>query len=229
VSAALVVLAIAAAVAIGWFAYQQEQKRRAALAAFAASKGWTFEPHDRHGLDDRWSDAPFGTGHSRRASNVMSGSVDGRPALAFDYRYKITTSNGKSSSTRTYNYGVCVLGLPAYLPSLEVGPENVLTRFGNALGLDDIELESEDFNRAFRVRGDAKFACDVLTPRTMEALLRSGCPSWRITGTDAMAWDDGKQSPLEILARISTLTTVVDAIPSFVWKDHGLDPPPASG
>ncbi len=223
-SALLVVVAIAAAIAIGWWAYQQEQKRRAALASFAAAKGWTFSPENRLGLDDRWSDAPFGIGHSRRASNVLSGTVNGHPMVAFDYRYKVTTSNGKTSSTRTYSYGVCVLGLPTYLPSLEVGPENVLTRFGSVLGMDDIELESEDFNRAFRVRGDAKFASDVLTPRTMEALLRSGCPSWRVTGTDVLAWDDGKQSPLEILARISTLTTVVDSIPSFVWKDHGVDP-----
>ena len=221
----LVLLGAAAAAVVGWWSYQQDQKRRAALAAFAAAKGWSFEPGDPHGLADRWPEPPFGIGHSRRASNVMTGVVDGRAMFAFDYRYKVTTSTGKSQSTRTYHHGVCVLALPAYLPSLEVGPENVLTRFGNSLGLDDIELESEDFNRTFRVRGAPRFAHDVLTPRTMEALLRSGCPSWRIAGAEVMAWDDGKNEPLRVLASLAALEQVVEGIPDFVWKDHGAVPP----
>lgn len=224
-SVLLALLAVAAAGGVALWTYQQDQKRRSALAAFAAAKGWIFEPDDRRGLAERWSDPPFGIGHSRRASNVMSGTVDGRPMLAFDYRYKITTSTGKSRTTRTYTYGVCVLGLPTYLPPLEVGPENVLTRFGNALGLDDVDLESEDFNRAFRVRGAPRFAHDVLTPRTMERLLRSECRSWRIAGTDILAWDDGKPGPVEILSRLATIESVVESIPDFVWKDHGATPP----
>ncbi|HVF19436.1 MAG TPA: hypothetical protein VNA14_04245 [Mycobacteriales bacterium] len=224
-SVLLALLAVAATGGIALWTYQQDQKRRAALAQFALAKAWTFEPDDRRGLVDRWSEPPFGIGHSRRASNVMSGVVSGRPMLAFDYRYKVTTSTGKSRSTRTYKYGVCVLGLPTYLPPLEVGPENLLTRFGSALGIDDIELESEDFNRAFRVRGAPRFAHDVLTPRTMETLLRSECRSWRIAGSDILAWDDGLQGPVEILSRLATLDGVVTAIPDFVWKDHGVEPP----
>ena len=224
-SVLLALLAVAAAGGVAFWTYQQDQKRRAALAAFAAAKGWDFEPLDRRGLAERWSDPPFGIGHSRRVVNVMSGVVGGRPMLAFDYRYKVTTDTGKTRSTRTYTYGVCVLELPTYLPPLEVGPESVLTRFGNALGMDDIELESEDFNRAFRVRGAPKFAHDVLAPRTMETLLRSECRSWRITGREILAWDDGKHGPVEILSRLSTLEAVIDGIPDFVWKDHGAGSP----
>lgn len=219
----ILVVGAALAGAVVYLQYQRDQQRRAELAAFAASKGWAFDPVDRVGLAARWVDPPFGIGHSRRVSNVLSGTERGREMLAFDYRYKVTTSNGKSTSTQTYTYGVCVLALPAYLPPLEVGPENLLTRFGGALGFADIELESEDFNRAYRVRGAAKLAHDVLSPRTMELLLHRGCTSWRIAGPDILGWDDGRQSPAEILERLSTLSAVVDGIPSFVWTDYGPD------
>ena len=118
------------------------------------------------------------------------------------------------------------LQLPAYLPRLQVTPENILTRIGNALGLDDIELESEDFNRKFRVHADdPKFASDVLSPRTMQALLAQPAVSWRFEGSDIVGWEEGKLSPTRALALASTLNLVVDGIPSFVWHDHGVGEP----
>jgi hypothetical protein len=92
---------------------------------------------------------------------------------------------------------------------------------GHALGLDDIDLESEDFNRKFRVHAnDRKFASDVLTPRTMQALLARPETSWRISGTDILGWSDGRMTPLLVTTSVSTLELVLDGIPSFVWKDH---------
>ncbi|HVE98596.1 MAG TPA: hypothetical protein VNA12_05390 [Mycobacteriales bacterium] len=214
---------------LAWFQHRRAEQRRAALAAFAAANGWSFEPGDSEGIGGWWSDPPFGIGHSRRVTNVLRGVVDDRPMRTFDYRYKITTSNGKTSTTRTYHFGVTALRLPAHLPNLEVGPENVLTRLGNALGLDDVELESEDFNRSFRVRGSARFAHDVLTPRTMEQLLRGCCTGWRVSGSDLIGWDEGRSDEVEILARIDTLRRVADGIPAFVWRDHGYDPPRGIG
>jgi len=113
------------------------------------------------------------------------------------------------------------LQLAAFLPTLQVTPENVLTRIGHSLGLDDIDLESEDFNRRFRVHAsDRKFASDVLTPRTMQSMLARPAVSWRIAGTDILTWVDGRMTPLAVTKALSTLELVVDGIPSFVWKDH---------
>lgn len=223
-SVLLLVGAAVVAGAIAWLQHQHEVARRAELAAFAASQTWTFEPEDADGIVTWWSDPPFGIGHSRRVFNVMKGVVDGYPMLTFDYRYKVTTSTGKSRSTRTYHYGVSALRLPARFPVLEVVPENVLTRFGNALGLDDVELESEEFNRTYRVRGPARFAHDVLSPRTMELLLRGACHSWRIAGPDLLGWDSGRHTPVDVLGRVATLSGIVDGVPGFVWRDHGVEP-----
>jgi hypothetical protein len=211
-----------------WWWWTQEQKRRAALASFAAAKGWTFSAADPWGLDERWGSPPFGRGESRRASNVISGTAPGgHPLLAFDYKYTehTTDSKGNQHST-TYRFAVCVLRLPCDLPDLHVGNENMLTRIGSAVGFGDIEFESEDFNRAFRVKcDDAKFASDVLHPRAMEMLLAHGRgEEWRFEGADMLSWHSGRIDVPDVLQRIDLMCRVVQSIPTFVWKDRGYDP-----
>jgi Protein of unknown function (DUF3137) len=209
---------------VGYLAYrswQQEQKRRELLMTWATNSGFTYAVEDDRWCD-RWQASPFGEGDHRKAANVISGAVASKPFVTFDYSYQTHSSDGKGGrSTTTHRYVVTSLQLPAPLPQLQVTPENVMTRLGNAFGLDDIELESEDFNRRFRVHaGDRKFACDVLTPRTMELLLSRPVLSWRIDGADILAWQDGRLSPAVALATTSQLRDIVDGIPSFVWHDR---------
>jgi hypothetical protein len=210
---------------VAYLLWQAEQKRREQLHAFAMSKGWEFRHDDPYSLEHRWSEAPFGKGHSRRASNVIEGVDAGYAFLSFDYLYKETTSNGKSQQTTTYRFHVTALRMPAALPDLYVGRENVLTRMSGVIGLEDIELESEYFNRRFRVQASSpKFAHDVLHPRTMEQLITADCPAFRIEGDHAVMWCKGKASPVSLLGHLAALRGFVDGIPRFVWKDHGYDP-----
>jgi hypothetical protein len=208
-------------------AYQQNQARIAALMSLCASKGWTFQPLDPYQLPRRWDGTPFDSGYDRAAENVVMGEVDGHPMVAFDYEYKEDSrdSNGNTSTT-THRYSVVALGMPCALPELHVGPEGVFSRLGNALGLDDIELESEDFNRRFRVRcPDRKLATDVLTPRTMALLLRSDRVRFRFVGSDVVSYEDGRLEPADILTRSAVLSGLLSGVPAFVWKDYGLPDP----
>ena len=53
-----------------------------------------------------------------------------------------------------------------------LGHENFLTRLGDHLGLHDVELEYDDFNRRFRVKcDDQKFAFSLLDGKMMQWLL----------------------------------------------------------
>ena len=219
----MVLLAVAGFAVVGLFGYLawlSAKKRREAFAQLAASRGWTWVADD-----DRWTErfegSPFGTGDSRSARNVLTGEHGGRPMVAFDYSYEThsTDSNGHRSST-THRFSVCVLGLPVWLPRVELVPESVFGRLGTALGMQDVELESEDFNRRYRVRcDDPKLAYDVLPPRTMEALLTRPALHLRLQGTDALCWEGGSHSPAELLARLDTLAVLLDGVPSFVWSD----------
>ena len=203
---------------ISYVKHLHAQQRAAELAAYCASQGWRFSAVDLDDLVNRWAGPPFDTGRRRRVRNVVSAEVDGRPMVAFDYSY--TVRQGKS--TRTYEYAVVALGMPCPLPELHVAPEGVFSRLGTVLGMADIDLESEDFNRQFRVRcPNPKFAHDVLTARTMHALLAMGPVEFRFAGPDALCYELGHLDPTGILERVHALRTVLAGIPSFVWRDRG--------
>ena len=66
------------------------------------------------------------------------------------------------------------------MPPLRVDPEDFLDRFVGRITGNDIDLESEEFNRAFTVScPDRKFASDVLHPQMMEFLLQHRQLGWR--------------------------------------------------
>lgn len=222
----VVALCLVALAYFGYRSWQQEQQRRELLMTWATNSGFTYTVEDDSWCD-RWHATPFGDGDHRKAKNVVTGTHKDRPFAAFDYSYQTHSSNGKGGqTTTTHHYVVTSLQLPTYLPRLQVTPENLMTRLGNAFGLDDIELESEDFNRRFRVHSpDRKFACDVLSPRTMQMLLSRPALSWRIDGTDILGWQEGKLSPSLCLATTSQLQDIVDGIPSFVWHDREIGGP----
>ncbi|MDT7572656.1 MAG: hypothetical protein QOE05_2830 [Actinomycetota bacterium] len=206
---------------VGFFACQADKKRRALLQAYALSNGWTYVPRDDSWCG-RFDGSPFGQGDNRKATNILTGTYEGAPMVAFDYSYETSSTDSKGHRSKTtHRYAVCALRLPAWLPGLELSPESALTRLAGHLGLGDVELESEDFNRQYRVHAaNPKFAYDVLNPRTMAALLARPALHLRLAGVDALSWESGRLVPADLLARLSTLQLLVAGIPSFVWADH---------
>ncbi len=217
----VVLVGVCLACAAFYYNYQRDAKRRAALVAFAASEGWTYSARD-DSWAARFTGSPFGEGDHREARNVMCGTVDGRPMAAFDFSYQTHNSDGRGGSdTTTHRFAVCALALPAILPRLELSPESVLSRIGSTLGMQDIELESEDFNRRYRVQAtDPKFAYDVLNPRTMQVLISRPALHLRLAGSDALCWEAGITDAVTLLSRLSVLKTLLAGIPSYVWSDH---------
>lgn len=205
---------------LAWLGWYRTKRRRELLHGFALGNGWTHVARD-DSWTRRFEGRPFGAGDHRRAANVLQGSFRGRPMVAFDYSYQTHSSNGNGgSTTTTHRYAVCAVRLPCAVPRLELLPEGVLGRVGTALGLQDLELESEDFNRRYRVQSDApRFASDALPPRTMQALLARPALHLRLQGADALCWETGQHSPAELLARLDALCALLDGIPSFVWSD----------
>jgi len=189
------------------------------------SRGWTYLASEDK-LADRWLGTPFGHGGDRSATSVVLGKAWGRRFTAFDYSYETSTGTGTDRQSTTHWFAICVIGLPRALPGLEVAPEGAFSWFTEAIGVTtDVDLESEDFNRAFRVSaGNKKFASDVLTPRTMEYLLVATPRAWRIEGNELVSWRSGTVEPDDVVTTVELLDGVVKAIPSFVWKDYALGP-----
>jgi hypothetical protein len=218
----LVVTAVTAAaiVAAAVRRSRRDEARHEALFVHAVTRGWDYTVADDD-LAERWIGAPFGEGRDRHATNVIRGTHRHRSFVAFDYEYDTASADGASGSLRRCS--VVAVAMPAYLPTLQVVPESVLDRVGDALGADaDIDLESEEFNRRFRLSAyDPKFASDVLGARTLERVLKHPSLAFRIQGTDIVSWERGQLDPDDVLARVAILDDVLAGIPDFVWREHG--------
>jgi hypothetical protein len=233
----LVALVACAALALATWAYQQEKKKVAAMAATASANGWRYL-----GDDDRWVDAwdcePFHTGKGRRIHHLVEGSYHGVPFLAFEYTYytesTTTDASGHRRTSRTnHTFDVGVLRLGANVPDLRLRPEGALARLVDAVTGWDIDLESDAFNRAYRLHcGDRKFAFDTFHARTMEHLVARPGTAFELVGGDALmarrsqGFDPTIWGPGE---PFDAVLTVLHGIPDFVWQDRGGRPAVLSG
>jgi hypothetical protein len=223
----IVAVAIVIAGGVVYFNYMAAKKRREAFAAFAAQQGLAYQP-ENHALANQWSGTPFQTGDHWRVKNVLTGPFQGRQIVAFDYSYQTHSTDSKGRrSTTTHKFGVVVMQLPGPLPHLEVTHEGIFGgALANAFGFADLQFESEQFNRAFRVKADdPRFGHAVIHPRMMEMLLARGEIGWRIEGNSLVGWDNGAHNPAEVMNRLQLLQLVTDHVPPYVWRDYaGVDP-----
>ncbi len=192
----LFALLLAAVGVAAWFAWQADQARKQALAAFAAELGLSFDPAHDSDHDDEYAQFEiFRRGHSRVAKNTMQGRIElfGRPCRVRcgDFRYRVTTSSGKSTRTTTHRFSYLIVHPPWQTPPLLVRPEGVFDKLKGAFGFDDIDFESDEFSRQFFVKStDKRFAYDVLHPRMMEFLLAARPPMLDIEN-GALCLSDG--------------------------------------
>ncbi len=64
--------------------------------------------------------------------------------------------------------------MPAACGRLRLGHEGFFSRIGEHIGVHDVQLESDEFNRRFRLKcDDQKFAFSLLDGQMMEWLLSS--------------------------------------------------------
>jgi hypothetical protein len=186
------------------------QRRAQAMQALAASQGWWWVAEDS-AWAHRWNGEPFEVGAGRTASNVLTGRYEGYDFAAFDYQY--TVSTGKTNQTVTF--GVWALKLPAMLPWLVVGRQGAFSK-------EDVQTESEAFNRAYHITGhDDRYAMAVIHPRMMELLMAAPETYWRIDRDSIVYWEPGTVEPARYVQRLNLLVTIANLIPSYVWKDYG--------
>jgi hypothetical protein len=219
----LIPIGIVLVAGLAYMAWLAEKKRREALMALAAQLGWRFDPRRDRDHDDEYAHFEiFRRGHSRAAYNTLTGEVEigGRrfPAKMGDFLYKITTSTGKSTTTRTYRFSYLILHLPyGGVPDLLIRREGVLDKIAGAFGFDDIDFESAEFSRRFCVKSpDKRFAYDVVHPRMIEFLLAGSPPAIDIE-YGRCCFSDGRRrwEPRQFQAHLAWIGQFFDH-----WPDH---------
>ena len=166
-----IILGIVAIVVISFIAYTYyvAQKRQKALMLLADNLGLEYSYIDLNGKDLVYSNISlFQSGHSKEASNVISGDKEGCSVDIFDYKY--VTGSGKNSIT--HHNSVCILTIPQTFKYLFIRTENFLDKIAAVIGFDYIHFESKEFSSRFYVKSnDKKFAYDIIHPEMMDFML----------------------------------------------------------
>ena len=164
-------------------------------------------------------------GFGHETEKVVRGYNDALPVEAFIHRWKTqrtetyTDSEGRTQTrtvTEQHSEIVTAVRMPFAWPLLSVG---------GGWGGEKVRFESEEFNKSFKVRtADAKFAYDVIHPRTMEFLMASRPPGFRIEG-DMMRFSVDDHDTLTIGFCADFAHEFFGRVPSFVWKNLQVVPP----
>jgi hypothetical protein len=202
---------------LAWYQYQRKIERQSALRSLAFGQRLDFsieDPFDTLG-------EPFSLlrkGDGRGVENVMWGFWQGLEIRAFDYWYYDESSDSNGHRSKSYYRFDCLITmLDALCPQLQISEENLFTHLANALTFRDIEFESEEFNRRFRVHGsDKRFATAFCDARMMAWLLRHGAGyGFEVLGNRLLCWRK-LAAPAEMVHLLGTAKTFRDQIPAVV-------------
>lgn len=219
----IIILAIAGAI----YNYYAAKRRREELRKFSRRMGLTFTPGKDYYMDNR-----FGLfkclceGSRRYAHNTMTGQLNGREIVAFDYHYETYSRDSKGRrQTHHHYFSALILNTALPLKPLFIRPEGFFDKVTEFFGYDDIDFELNEFSNKFYVKAaDRKWAFDVIHQETMEFLLN--CPSFTLDfqGPFVMAYRKSRFSPQEFEEAFQVTEGVIDRLPQYLIKElQGVD------
>lgn len=203
---------------------QQNRKRQAAPAAWAQSRGLSFDPGHDGGFRDRFPEfACFKQGEKNRyALNVMTGQWNSRRLIGFYYHYQTTSTNSKGhTTTSTWYFSGALIEPRILLKPLSIRTESIFDKMAGFFGFDDIDFESAEFSRRFCVKSpDRRWAYDVLHARTIEFLLQSPRFTIDFARDWALVWKSGRFKPQEFEQAIAVVEGVLDRLPDYLVQQQ---------
>jgi hypothetical protein len=222
----LIFIGVAALIIVGAvYSWRQAKKRREELAAWAAKSGLTYS----EGRDTSYEytfpefrQLKAGEG-DRYAQNIVSGTFRNRELRAFDYHYITTSTDDKgNTTTQHHTFSALIMGCEVPLKPLNIRPEGFFDRIGAAFGFEDINFESAEFSRKYKVTApDRKWAYDVLHARVIEYLLplppfsmQFGC------GNLVMFWTSGAWNAGQFESSANIVAGFLDLLPDYVKKQQ---------
>jgi hypothetical protein len=154
-------------------AFKRKTDRDRALERVAAANGFVFAETDLF-ASTRVPFQIFRLGDRSVVENLLIGqAADGAPVRVFDFISWVEKETKNGTQRTSYRHLTCCLTETDHtFPHLVIQPATLATRLLEKVGMPDIDLESEEFNRRFVVTSeDERFAHLFLDPQMMELLL----------------------------------------------------------
>jgi hypothetical protein len=216
----LLFVAVGAAVIGGivW-GYYAKRKRAETFRTMATQLGLSYAPEDPFGTLG-WPFALFQRGDGQGVENVLWGTWQGVELTAFDFWYYEESTDSKGNSSRSYRRFDCAITtIDAACSHLTIDHENLLSRIAGALSLKDLQFESDEFNRAFKVNSkDERFAYAFVDARMMRWLIEHAEGyAFEVLG-DRLLIAGPKIQPMAFLPLLGTLKTFRDQVPRAVFS-----------
>lgn len=192
------------------------RSRQSEMSALAMRLGFTFNPNKDESFAMGWGFLKqLAKGSERYAFNVMRGEFQGQSMFIFDYHYR--TGSGDSDKGH-HRRTILMLIVREVFPQITIAPETLLTRMGQALGIEDINFESAEFSRAFSVRSeDKRFAYDICNPQMIEYLLANRDLQIEIQGPVIMLAFDSQLPAWKIESNLQRLLEIRLRLPDYLF------------
>jgi hypothetical protein len=206
---------------IAYFGYIQAKKRREAFERLAMELGFRFAPEKdsafaaRFGFLEHMDD-----GRRRYAFNRLYGDVDGQRANIFDYHYETYSRDSKGRRTTHHHYfSIFTLSLSGRLPELNIEREGFFSKIGQAMGFDDIDFESVEFSKRYKVKsGDKKFAYDFCNALMIDYLLRQRDLIIEVDGNTLALTFKGKLAIEQVRPNFERLQKIRSLMPDYLFN-----------
>ena len=221
-----VALPAVAFVAAGlWFVSEvRGAGRRRDLTAVAERIGWTFAERSMIVAEGLRS-YPFGTGVDRADIDVLTGVFQGRRCAHFVHRFTERRRSSGGPVDRELSvpreFQITSVELDATYPTIDILPEDVVALAAKLVGGMDVDFESAEFNRRWRVMGgEPLYVHDMITPRVMDRLVQDDARGMalRIEGRKLLTWRAGRSTSDELASTLAVLTSVAKVLPRHVER-----------
>lgn len=179
------------------------------ISTWAARLGLTYTRGTSR-LFDYLRGEPYSHGYGTGIKHVATGDHQGSRVLVM-----VFSRGGEARAPAV----TVAIELPGAVPELTVRAESST----DAVRGRDIQLESSEFNAAFRISGEvSKFAYDVLNPQMMQFLLddpRGRRYQLRYDGPMLVVWRDGENvTPTELGDMLAFAHELVARTPRFIFS-----------
>ncbi len=205
---------------IAYLGYLQAKKRREAFQLIALQLGCRFYPDKDYSFAKRYGFLEhMDDGHKRYVFNRISGEIEGQGMNLFDYHYETYSTDSKGRRTTHHHYfSIFTLSLPGRFPELNIEREGFFSKIGQALGFDDIDFESVEFSKRYKVKSDEKkFAYDFCNAQMIDFLLRQRDLIIEVDGNTLALTFKGKLSIEAIRPNLDRLLKIRSLIPNYLF------------
>jgi hypothetical protein len=219
--AVLVVLVVFAVLsAAGTIAALLRAKRASQIDDIASSAGLQYSQSDPFDCT-RVNFHLFARGDGRGAENVMwRDSNDGHVFRVFDYWYYDEYKGERGQVNKVYHRSSCALALVgSSWPDIMIVREGLFGKVLTKIAGDDIDFESDEFNRLFAVHcHDRRFASALLDAQMLDFLLTTkGELNFELKGRWLLVWTE-PLNPKLMPGLLGVAEKFVGHIPPVVWS-----------